>query len=160
MKTKAPCLLLLFVCVIAKAQSFQPSVIASSGSYSAFSGGSVQWTVGEVVTETATIGSHSLTQGFNQPDSAKLLTGINPIDPQFTVSCYPNPVTDKLAVTFSNGQYTLSVYTITGQKLDEYTVVGNYTTIPFSKYVDGVYMVSVVNNQSLQKSSFKVIKSQ
>jgi hypothetical protein len=163
MKRKSPFVLLLFACIIAKAQTVQPSVIASAGNYSAFSGGSIQWTIGEVVTETATSGSHSFTQGFNQPDSSSLLTGVNKIGtPQFTISGYPNPVINNLSVTFSAiGIYVLDIYTIDGKKLTEYTVTGSSEpmVIPFSKYPEGMYMVTVINAKTSQKSSFKVIKS-
>jgi hypothetical protein len=164
MKTKAPYLLLLFAFTIAKAQSFQPSVIASSGSTATFSGGSMDWTIGEVVTLTATVGSHSFTQGFNQPTSNSNPTGINKTStPQFTVSCYPNPVTNKLFVDFSKASdtYILSVYTVDGKKLNEYMVIDcmQPVVIPFAKYTDGIYIVNIVSSETNQKSSFKVIKS-
>lgn len=153
-----------FAFAVVRAQSFQPSVIASAGTSNNFLGGSIQWTIGEVDTETFTSGNYSFTQGFNQPDSSNLPTEVSKIStPQFTVSYYPNPVIGNLNLFFSKstGTYILQIYGMVGEKISETSISGSSEpiVIPFNKYSEGMYILTLINSETSQKVSFKVIKS-
>jgi len=99
---------LLLICLVASlagtAQSFAPEVWASAGGYHADSKGSVAWTLGETVIETATSASSNLTvtQGFHQP-SVSISTGNaqqpKDISPVFTV--FPNPTSGIVRIKLS-----------------------------------------------------------
>jgi hypothetical protein len=156
--------LLLFVFTLTKAQSFQPTVIASAGDTATFSGGSIQWTVGEAVIEMDASGGYFFTQGFNQPDSieagATAVSEVNTLP--FAVSCYPNPVTDNLFIVLpKTDSYMLAIYNMNGEKMSSYNIAGSPDpiVIPFSKYADGMYMIGIINNKNQQQLSLKVIKS-
>ncbi|HXC06150.1 MAG TPA: gliding motility-associated C-terminal domain-containing protein [Bacteroidia bacterium] len=53
---------------VLQAQSISQTVVGSAGTYKATAGGSMAWTVGEVITDTYTSPVNALTQGFHQPD--------------------------------------------------------------------------------------------
>jgi hypothetical protein len=57
----------------ANAQSFERKVIGSARAYATSTSGSMEWTIGEVVTETYLHSGISLTQGFHQPQLLKVL---------------------------------------------------------------------------------------
>lgn len=54
------------------AQSLSPQVIATTGGYTSNAAGSLSYTVGETVIQTLSTGSHTLTQGFQQPFEMQL----------------------------------------------------------------------------------------
>lgn len=60
----------------ASAQMLSPSVLATSGGYSAGSNASLSWTLGETIITTVQAGDNMLTQGFQQPEN---LTGPLPV---------------------------------------------------------------------------------
>jgi hypothetical protein len=65
--------LLAIYCSV-QAQSLSPTVIATAGDYSTASGVSLSWTLGEIATETYTNGGYYLTQGFQQPVEAVVIS--------------------------------------------------------------------------------------
>jgi hypothetical protein len=73
--------IILWVCVLAvaelQAQSLSQSVIASAGDYNSAGAASLSWTLGEIATETFSLGNYILTQGFQQPVEGIVITGIN-----------------------------------------------------------------------------------
>ncbi len=66
MKNIIAILLVLFVSTISGTQAQE--IISTNGSYDEFSGGSINWTMGEPIIETLSNGSNDLTQGFQQTD--------------------------------------------------------------------------------------------
>jgi len=69
-------LLIVFLFFTIKAQTTSPQVISSSGDSYITATASLSWTLGEVSTETYSGGSHTLTQGFQQPITVTI-TGVN-----------------------------------------------------------------------------------
>ena len=104
----ALCFCIIGIC---KAQSLSHSVVASSGAHFASANGSLEWTLGEIMTETYQKSNGIFTQGFRQTISVKPESGN-------AISAYPNPVTDFLYVkTIENGEYLIEFFNIHGQKL-------------------------------------------
>ncbi len=95
--------LLIAVCFLqGKAQTLSPTVIATGGDYYSNSSGSLSWTTGESV--VTYIGSgQTLSQGFQQ--SYTTITAVqNPVQDPYSISIYPNPVTDKLHLRIENNR--------------------------------------------------------
>ncbi|MDP3929972.1 MAG: gliding motility-associated C-terminal domain-containing protein [Bacteroidota bacterium] len=61
-----------------KAQSFAREVIGSAGTFATSAYGSMEWTVGEVMTETYASNGNFFTQGFHQPSILEVI--IKPTD--------------------------------------------------------------------------------
>jgi hypothetical protein len=113
-------LLLIFVFSIAAAalssQSLIPTVVGSAGSSGTSASGNIDWTIGELMTETFS-GGNFLTQGFHQPWTS-ITTAIPEVSTgEFIV--YPNPTTDELnvSVTAGNGNYFFDLFDIQGRKV-------------------------------------------
>jgi hypothetical protein len=58
-------------------QALSPIVVSSAGDHSTTTSVSLNWTLGELATETFSNGSYTLTQGFHQPVEGIIITGIN-----------------------------------------------------------------------------------
>lgn len=74
---------------------------------------------------------------------------------------YPNPLKDKLTVTFLNGdpapgEATIEIYDIMGRLLTDSDVESRTTAIDFSKYNKGIYFVRVLEGGKVTTS--RVVK--
>lgn len=72
MKQFLPAFLILCTSTISSAQSLSPTVIASAGGSGTTVGVTMDWTVGETMTETYTSGALRITQGFHQADVVRV----------------------------------------------------------------------------------------
>ena len=73
------------------AQSLAPQVVASGGGSGTVAGVSLDFTVGELVTTTATSGSTTLTQGFQQPPVIETVGRNDAAPAAGQLVLYPNP---------------------------------------------------------------------
>lgn len=153
----------LFLASYCFSQSFQPTVVGSAGRDAVFSGGSIQWTVGEVITETYSGSSNHFTQGFQQPDTMAVPTDIN--NPMLgTVLVYPNPVIDHAIVDLlqSKGSFFVELFDMQGKLIKEQIILPgtSVASISFKNMTNGIYVINVVNTDLHQRISFKLIKSE
>lgn len=139
------------------AQSIERSVIGCTGG--SFSNGTVSadWTVGEVVTSTATGGSTILTQGFQQPPSGNV--SVSQVKPIQGLSCYPNPTENLVNLNWLGKQASavVQLYDASGRLV--YT--SNWTDMtPFqidlSSFAPGLYSLQVVSGDL--SSVMRVVK--
>ncbi len=151
-------MLLFAVVIITKAQE----AIPATGGEANGSGGSVSYTVGQVVYTTGTGTNGSVTEGVQQPYEISVVTeieeakGIN-----LSVSVYPNPATDYLTVKVENyktANLLYQVFDINGKLLQTVKATGQETKIETSNLVPSNYFVKVLNNKKEIKV-FKIIKS-
>ena len=89
----------------------QLNVLSGGGNYTEGTGGSVSWTLGEVVIQTGTSGTHDATQGFQQGNI--YVTGLEEI-PELKISVFPNPTADYFTITAPEFM-TLNVFNNAGQ---------------------------------------------
>ncbi len=152
------CLLVSLVVEKVNAQS----VTASAGAFATFSGGSMTWTLGEVVTDTYSPSGYFFTQGFNQPDTAFVTALPNDLSVA-DIFIYPNPVAENLVVDFSavNGKYLAEVLDMQGKILRKEFIAEDkkQLQISFSTYADGIYMLSIINTETNSRNSYKINKT-
>ncbi len=151
--------MVLFVVVIStKAQE----TVSSTGEDAGGSGGSVSYTVGQVV-YTTNIGTNgnSVAQGVQQPYEISVVAGIEEAEGiNLTVSAYPNPTTDYLIVKVKNYETVnlqYLVFDINGKLLQAVKATGNETKIETSRFTPGSYFVKVIDD-SREIKVFKIIK--
>lgn len=88
-------IILIGLMATVQAQTISRSVIGAAGG----EGGNLTYTVGEVVTETAS-GATTLTQGFQQPDTVTVV-GVDRFAGAFDLKLYPNPAQEFLYLDVS-----------------------------------------------------------
>ena len=146
-------------------QSISRSVIASAGDFYSNGTISVSWTLGEIATETYTVGNVVLTQGFQQPDTIKggsnFVKGFPNVD--FTVKVYPNPAEDYLNVVLSgndNLDLQVSLFDAIGRNLliNRINAGEPEKTLDVSAYRPGIYFLKIATLDGRAIRTFQVTK--
>jgi len=142
----------------------QESVNATGGNASG-SGGTVSYSVGQVV-YTTNIGTNgSVAQGVQQPYEISVVTGLEEAKGiNLTVSAYPNPTTDYLTLevdastTLSIQSMAYQLYDMQGKLLQNEKITSNQASIVMSNLVPATYFVKVIQGNKEVKT-FKIIKN-
>lgn len=139
--------------------------IPATGGNASGSGGSVSYSVGQVVYTTNTGTNGSVAQGVQQPYEISVVTGIEEAK-GITMQCsaYPNPTTDfvKLKVDASTSlsiqSMSYQLYDISGKLLERKKLEGSETSIVMSNLVTATYFLKITDSNKLVKT-FKIIKN-
>ena len=142
----------------------QESVNATGGNASG-SGGTVSYSVGQVV-YTTNIGTNgSVAQGVQQPFEISVVLAIEEAKGiNLTVSAYPNPTTDYLTLevdastTLSIQSMAYQLYDMQGKLLQNEKITSNQASIVMSNLVPATYFVKVIQSNKELKT-FKIIKN-
>jgi len=135
--------------------------IPATGGNASGSGGTVSYSVGQVVYATNTGTNGSVAQGVQQPFEISVVTeigeakGIN-----LNCTAYPNPTTDYLVLKVENydkGNLLYQLFDMNGKLLENKKITGNETSIVMSKLVPATYFVKVTEGNKKVKT-FKIIK--
>lgn len=142
------------------AQSVSPAVIASSGGEGEAGGIHVQWTVGELATETLTGANMILTQGFHQPHI--IVTFIDEIpETDEVIIVYPNPAADYIVVEYRSGDQEgllFGLYDLQGRRVLSGQLESHQTNLDLQDVKAGTYFLHVYHhNKTLQ--TFKIVKN-
>jgi hypothetical protein len=136
--------------------------IPATGGNASGSGGTVSYSVGQVVYTTNTGANGSVAQGVQQPFEISVLTGIEQTAINLVISAYPNPTTDFLQLKVESEKLkdlSFQLYNMQGKLLQNKKIEGNETSIVMSSLVPATYFVKVVQGNKEVKT-FKIIKTQ
>jgi len=137
-------------------------VVLTTGGNASGSGGSVSYSIGQVVFSTITGANGSIVQGVQQPIEISVVSEIDD-NPDIVLQCsvYPNPTTNNLTLKFKNFKpenWSYQLYDINGNLLEDKKVEGDETKIMFSNLAPAIYFLKVSNGRNEIKT-FKVIKN-
>ncbi len=136
--------------------------VNTTGSNASGSGGSVSYTVGQVVYTTNTGTNGSVAQGVQQPYEISVVTAIEEAKGiNLSVSAYPNPTTDFLNLkveNYDNTNLSYQLFDMNGKLLETKKIEGNQTSIVMSNLVPATYFVKVTESNKEVKT-FKIIKN-
>jgi hypothetical protein len=143
----------------------QESVHATGGDISG-SGGTVSYSVGQVVYQTHS-GTHgSLAEGVQQPYEISVATALEEARGiTLSVDAYPNPTTDFLTLHIQDRSGTKEdfvpvsyrLHDTNGRLLQSRLITGSRTIIGMGHLVPATYLVTVIRNNQEVKT-FKIIK--
>lgn len=149
-----------------QAQEIHEAIPATGGNASG-SGGSVSYSVGQLVYTTNTGTTGSVAQGVQQPYEISVVTGIEEAKGiNLMVSAYPNPTADYLTLKvddYDNKNLLYQLYDLNGMLLESKKIKGNVTSIDMSNLVPATYFLKIVQtsnalSQQVTKT-FKIIKN-
>ncbi len=150
---------LLFVLGLTGLQA-QESINATGGDVSG-GGGSVSYSVGQVVYTTNTGTNGSVAEGVQQPYEISVVTAIKDAkDINLLVSAYPNPTTDYLTLEVNElerSKLSFQLYDLQGKLLRSEKITSNQTCIVMSNLVPATYFVKVIQ-ENRELKTFKIIK--
>ena len=149
---------LLFLCLagvslLLSGQDIQSDVIAPAGDFDESDHYAVSWTLGEVAVGTYGNDNHMITQGFQQGN----LRVSNVVDEQtagFVLKAYPNPVIDKLHVSFETDRLVFQMVDLDGRPVFNGNLYSGSGIIDCTQLAPGTYFL-LVN----QRQTHKIIKN-
>lgn len=135
--------------------------IPTSGGNASGSGGTVSYTVGQVVYTTNTGSNGSVSQGVQQPYEISVVSGIGVNTINLSCTAYPNPTTDKLTLSVENIEklnLSYQLLDINGKILESNKVEGSETCISMGNLTPSIYFLKVSDGIKEVKT-FKIIKN-
>lgn len=136
--------------------AYGQEVVATQGDSYSNASGSIDFTIGEVVTFTATDGTYDLTQGFHQSNWHFL--GLDDFAPHFEVGVFPNPTENFLNIqtdAFENVRFILT--DAQGKLVLTDMLSSSLTTLEVADLATGSYNLSLESNGVTLKT-FRLIK--
>jgi len=138
------------------------SAIPAAGGNASGSGGSVSYSVGQVVYTTNSGTSGSEAQGVQQPYEISIVTEIEE-GTAFSMECsvFPNPSTNFVTLKVENHntkEMSFQLYDISGKLLENTKIDANETNIDMHNLVISTYFLKVTQNNKEIKV-FKIIKN-
>lgn len=136
--------------------------IPVSGGNANGSGGSVSYSIGQVVYTSNAGTNGSVSQGVQQPFEISEITAISEATGiNLTVSVYPNPTTDFLMLSISDfeiSNLSYQLYDLNGKLLETKNIDNNQISILISNLVPATYFLKVIQSKKEIKT-FKIIKN-
>ena len=159
MKRKKVKLSVLFLGLGLTAQA-QQATTATGGNASG-SGGTVAYSVGQIVYTTHTGATGSVAQGVQQPYEISIVLGIDNHSTNLGLSAYPNPTTNYLTLNVGNFELStlnFQLYDISGKLIESRKIISSAEIIAMENLPSANYFLKVTNNNKEVKT-FKIIKN-
>ncbi|AUC75681.1 T9SS type A sorting domain-containing protein [Olleya sp. Bg11-27] len=122
-------------------------------------GGTVSYSVGQIVYSTLTEAAGSVSQGLQQPFEIFTTLGVNETTINLALNVYPNPTSDFLTLkTKKTEGLTIQLYDLQGKVLINQTVNSTSTNISLENQQSATYLLNVLKNNQIVKT-FKIIKN-
>jgi hypothetical protein len=139
-----------------QAQSIAPQVVANAGDVFKASGFSIEWTLGEIATETLASGASKITQGFHQ--GSFIITSVS--NPQLEgISVYPNPFADHVVLeNTKDRKIQISLVDLNGAEILRQTAGQGNTKLDLSSCPSGVLLLQI--QSGAERSVYKLEKFQ
>lgn len=136
--------------------------LSTAGGGATGSGGSLSYTIGQVVYTTMNGTTGSIAQGVQH---AFEISGV-PVKSEkngirLTISAFPNPTTDYLILkinTYNSENFEYKLFDSNGKLLDNKQISDKETIIKTTQWLNSTYYLSVYNEKSLVKT-FKILKN-
>jgi len=163
---KAKLYAILLLCLSLTNVHSQETLTVAGGDASG-SGGSVSYSVGQVVYTTNTGTNGSAAQGVQQPYEISVVSGLEEaMGINLYISAYPNPTTDFLILKIDGNVQTqciASLYDINGKLVLNLKVTANETIIPMKDFIPAIYFLKIIKTQGIASQqeikTFKIIKN-
>jgi hypothetical protein len=137
---------------------------SSSGGEASGDGGTVSYSVGQVVYGTHSGTTGSVSEGIQQPYEISVIIGLEETGINLNISAFPNPTTDYLILKIADdahqeSRFTITLYDLNGRVIEQQVVVSNETAIDMASLNAATYILKV-NNENQEVKTFKIIKNQ
>ena len=152
---------LLVILLFTMFSSFAQEAIIPAGGDGSGSGGSVAFSVGQILYTSSGGVSDELIHGVQQPYEISIIIGLEKYkDIGLTLSTYPNPVTDYLILKVESVVWkdlNFQMYNSEGKILFSDNLLNAETNIDMSALAPGMYLLRVCMEKDPVKT-FKIIK--
>ena len=138
----------------------QQTTTATGGNASG-SGGTVAYSIGQIVYTTNMGTNGSVAQGVQQPYEISIVLGIDNHSIKLELTAYPNPTTNFLTLNVGKAELStlnFQLYDISGKLIENRKIISNTETIGMENFPSATYFLKVTNNNKEIKT-FKIIKN-
>lgn len=147
-----------FICIISA--SAQNTTLPSGGNASG-SGGSVSYSVGQVVYTTNTGSDGSVAQGVQQPYEISEIVSINDYALEWECTVFPNPANDYIIISQTHlDNCIFQLFDNNGQLVRQGKLNVGETNIPTRDLAPAVYFLRIADVAGELKKEFKIVKNQ
>ncbi|WP_353169161.1 T9SS type A sorting domain-containing protein [Flavobacterium sp.] len=156
---KSKLLFTLFFLVALSTIQAQQTVDASGGVASG-SGGTVNYSVGQVVYTTNTGTTGSVAQGVQQPFEISVVLGVEEHQISLNIQAYPNPTTNFLTLNVGKAElstFNFELYDISGKLIESKKITSTTETIRMENLPIAIYFLKISDSNKVIKT-FKIIK--
>jgi hypothetical protein len=159
-KSKSKQIVLLFTLLLVEGLAHAQESTNTSGGEATGSGGSVSYSVGQVVYTTNTGSSGSVAQGVQHAYEI-FVVGVNDSQSNISLNAYPNPTADVLTLqisNYNNEKLMYQLYDLNGKLLSSAQIIAQQTLINTSTLPVSTYFIDVLNQENKKVQSFKIFK--
>lgn len=146
---------IVFLFMVTKLQA-QVAIPAAGGN-----GGSVSFTIGQIVYTSNTGLNGTVVEGVQQPYEIWAYTGVKEAQGvQLECTVFPNPVNDILTLKIkyqNNGNLSYQLYEMNGKLIENKKITSAETSITMKELSAGTFYLKVINNNKEFKN-FKIVK--
>ena len=147
----------MLVTALGYSQTMSKQVIGTAGKTQTNSNLKISWTTGEPVVGLMTAGGNQLGNGYYPAMDIQALS-IDDVALNVEIKVYPNPTSQSLYVTHNNmNSFGISIVDLNG-KLIYQGNINKDQPLDVSDYTQGMYLVTIENNVTNQKNTYKIIK--
>ena len=147
----------MLVTAFGYSQTISKQVIGTAGKTQTNSNLKISWTTGEPVVGLMTAGGNQLGNGYYPAMDIQALS-IDDVALNVEIKVYPNPTSQSLYVTHNNmNSFGISIVDLNG-KLIYQGNINKDQPLDVSDYTQGMYLVTIENNVTNQKNTYKIIK--
>jgi len=134
--------------------------IPAAGGDASGGGGTVSYSVGQIIFTTYTATEGSVAQGVQQPYEILITTGLEKTAITLNYSAYPNPTTNYLMLQIDNYNKALlyQLYDLNGNIIESKQVTGKVTYIAMEQLAIATYFLRITQYNQVIKT-FKIIKN-
>jgi len=134
----------------------------TTGGNASGSGGTVSYSIGQIVYTTNAGTNASMAQGVQQAYEIAIVAGIEEAEGiTMSISAYPNPTTDYLILSideFDISNLAYQLFDMNGKLLKNQGITGEQTRIYMSDFVAASYLVRVIQGKREVKT-FIIVKN-
>lgn len=160
-KNKSKSLLILLVGLLWTSLVQAQESANSSGGNATGTGGTVAYSVGQVIYTTNTGINGNIAQGVQHAYEIFTL-GIEKTNLHVSLTAFPNPITENLTLqisNYNNEKLSYQLFDMKGKLLNNGQITGSQTQIIMSNLPTATYFVNVINRENKKIQSFKIIKN-
>ncbi len=150
----------LLACLLIHGSAWGQQAPVAAGGDAIGSGGSVSYSVGQVVYHTHGSGTGTVAEGVQQPYEISIITNVPELDLAHDIGVFPNPASEALTVQLDGLPTTdlhYQLFDADGRLADSGRINSDPQTIPFGTHANGTYLLTVIQDQSILRT-FRIIK--
>lgn len=132
----------------------------SAGGEATGGGGTVSYSVGQVVNNLQSENGFSIYAGVQQPYEISVITGISETTVQLEISAFPNPTADQLKLKMpvdATQSCSFQLFNLHGNLINQGMINSDVELITMNQLVPGIYLLVVQREHEILKT-FKITK--